>query len=112
MWDKKGLKKKIKKRLRHPGGMHEWCMVATADIFKKWNITAQDIWRDRTAIPDVKFKNPKAKHNGTNSQIQHNRVLKIIKNASSYDDFVTKLNVFADNHIVGGRSSLPSGIIK
>ncbi len=36
VWSDPKLRDKIKERLRHPGGMHEWLLVSRADTFKYW----------------------------------------------------------------------------
>jgi hypothetical protein len=44
MWQDPILRNAIKLRLRSPGGFHEWLPVSRAPTFKKWGVTAEQIY--------------------------------------------------------------------
>lgn len=110
VWKVTKLRNSIKRRLRHPGGQHEWLMVARANVFKRWGKKAQDVWDLRTPTKDVKFKNPSGAHGKGGSTTAHNEILKIIDNASDYNSFKAGLKQWADKRLVGGSSALPPGL--
>lgn len=110
-WNDNDSNKKIKDRLRHPGGQHEWLMVARAPKFKQWGIKIEDIWSLRTATENLSFLNPSGRHHGTRGgKIAHNELLRLIDSAESYDSYVNALNTWADTKLPGGRAALPSGL--
>lgn len=55
-WDDETARKKIKERLRYPGGFHEWMMVARTNIFIGWGV-AENINKDgyKTKTEEVCF---------------------------------------------------------
>ncbi|WP_113673562.1 RHS repeat-associated core domain-containing protein [Vallitalea guaymasensis] len=110
IWANPKLRNKIKSRLRHPGGLHEWHMVSRTNVFKKWGVTAEQIKELRTAISDVKFVNPPGVHGGLGSTKAHNEILEIIDNASDYDSFKKGLREWANNRLEGGVNALPEGL--
>jgi len=48
----------IEDRLRWPGKMHEWLPVSRAPTFKRWGLTAEDIWGNRTPTKSTGGINP------------------------------------------------------
>jgi hypothetical protein len=78
LWKDKNIRKKIERKLRAPGGLHEWHLVSRAPKFKCCNISAEEIKDLRTAISDVKFVNPNGVHGGLGSTKAHNELLAII----------------------------------
>ncbi|WP_238350051.1 RHS repeat-associated core domain-containing protein [Pseudomonas sp. SWRI111] len=112
VWSNEDYKNSIKDRLRYPGGMHEWHMVSRADTFKRWGVSAEQIYELRTAISDVKFVNPAGQHGGKGSTKAHNEILKIIDNSKDYGEFRQGLNEWASRRLDGGVDALPSGLKK
>ena len=113
------IKDKIKKNLR--GGSkvhnHEWNMVAHADQFKNWGLTASDIMDNATPTKNVYFKNIlntstneriSGAHTGTSAgRYAHIKLENLISESKCYSDYVTKLRGWADKHVRGGSESLP-----
>ncbi len=58
LWKNDLVRKALLKKLRHPGGEHEWCMVCEAPKLKKAGIDFQDIQRFRTKIEDLTWEIP------------------------------------------------------
>lgn len=50
IWNHQKLRDSIKRKLRYPGGYHEWCMVCKALTFKKWGVTVEQIHEFRSDI--------------------------------------------------------------
>ncbi|PWK14252.1 pre-toxin TG domain-containing protein [Tumebacillus permanentifrigoris] len=110
VWADPKLRELIKDRLRYPGGMHEWHLVARADIFKRWGVTAEQIAEMRTLISETKFVNPKGKHGGKGSTTAHNELLEIIDTSKDYAMFRRRLQSWADYRFEGGSEALPLGL--
>ncbi|TXK74428.1 hypothetical protein FT986_11445 [Mesonia sp. K4-1] len=107
VWKNEKLKNKVKSRIRHPGGLHEWLMVSRANVFKNWGITANKIKILRTEIDKVIFKNPPGYHGGPGSTKAHNEILDLIDTSESYDEFKNKLINWSEKRLNGGKESLP-----
>jgi hypothetical protein len=112
LWKNEELRSKVISRLRHPGGLHEWLMVARTPTFKKWRISANQIKELRTSIDDVIFTNPSGKHGGLGSTKAHNEILKIIDGSKDFIDFKKQLLTWADKRLQGGSKKLPKGFHK
>jgi chemotaxis protein histidine kinase CheA len=110
VWSDPKLREKIKDRLRHPGGMHEWHLVSRADTFKYWGVTSEQIAEMRTLISDTKFVNPAGKHGGKGSTKAHNELLQIIDTSEDYDMFKRRLQNWSDYRFEGGSDALPDGL--
>jgi len=110
LWKDERIKKTISSRLRQPGKLHEWHMVAATPQFKRWGLTAERIKETRTLIKDVEFINPGGKHGQNGSTTAHNEILDIINSSIDYDMFVRRLNTWADYRLKDGRNSLPQGL--
>jgi hypothetical protein len=104
LWKDINLRRKVERRLRYPGGYHEWLMVSRTNIFKRWGVSAYEIRTLRTKIIEVIFKNPPGKHGGKGSTKAHNEILKIIDNSENYEEFVSKLINWAENRLEGGKN--------
>ncbi|SFK92806.1 RHS repeat-associated core domain-containing protein, partial [Lysobacter sp. cf310] len=100
----------IKDRLRHPGGMHEWLLVSRADVFKRWGVTAEQIWEWRTPTSTTGGINPNWRHGRTGSTSAHNEILGIIDSSLTFDDFKRRLNNWANFRLSNGINDLPSGL--
>jgi len=101
IWKNTELQNAIKRRLRHPGGLHEWCMVCRAPIFKEWGVTVAEIHDFRTETKKLVWIHPDdgkpgghdnsapgGKHGSTKF---HNELKSIIDNSSALAEFNTKL---------------------
>ncbi|MEY8321851.1 RHS repeat-associated core domain-containing protein [Lachnospiraceae bacterium 46-61] len=110
LWKDERIKKTISSRLRQPGKLHEWHMVAATPKFKRWGLTAERIKETRSLIKDVEFVNPAGKHGENGSTTAHNEILDIIDSSIDYDMFVRRLNTWADYRLKDGRNSLPQGL--
>jgi len=107
IWKVKALRDKIESRLRHPGGLHEWCMVSRTNVFKRWNVSFDQIKAYRTPIEKVKFVNKDGYHGGPGSTAAHNEILQIIDKSLSFDDFKRQLSNWANYRLEGGVEALP-----
>lgn len=112
VWDNVKLSRKIKSRLRYPGGLHEWLMVSRANVFKGWGVSANEIITLRTKIKEVIFVKPDGVHGGKGSTKAHNEILRLIDSSKDYPEFVEKLINWADNRLKGGSRKLPKGFFK
>lgn len=104
--------RKSSKRLRNwPKGHHEWLKVSKADVFKSWGVDFDTINKLRTPTKDVKFIDNEGNigsHHGSHAgSWAHSEIDTLIDNSSSFDDFSHKLAIWADDHVVGGRDTLP-----
>ncbi len=112
LWKNVALRNKVKVRLRHPGGLHEWLMVSRTYVFKRWGVTVDEIKRIRTKIEKVIFDNPPGFHGGPGSTKAHNEILDLIDSSKSYNEFRDKLIIWADKRLKGGKNSLPKAIFE
>lgn len=95
-WSNDVARKRLLRRLRRPGGYHEWLMVARTNVFFKWKVVSNindNEYRssiDKDKNQEVKFfmDNNVYNHTGTSgSSIAHNEILKIIDDAfKKFDD--------------------------
>lgn len=97
-------------RIRQPGGYHEWHLVSRTPKFKEWGVSMDNIKGMRTMTDDVEFKNPSGIHGGTGSTASHNQLLYIIDSSSNYDEFVKRLNNWANDRLKNGIMDLPEGL--
>lgn len=109
LWKDLVLRRKVERRLRYPGGYHEWLMVSRANVFKKWGVKANEIRTLRTKISDVIFKNPPGRHGGKGSTKAHNEILKLIDESNNYQEFVENLVNWSNKRLEGGSKKLPKG---
>jgi hypothetical protein len=113
-----GARKAIARKIRHPGTYHEWLMVAEARRFKQWHVSMRTVLTARTrtgATIGTGFR-----HGGKGSTTFHTMLLGMIRSSRSYNDFLMKLNLWADDNLSPsfserwpfdvrrGRYSLPS----
>lgn len=99
----------IEDRIRQPGGYHEWHLVSRTPKFKKWGVSMDDIKEMRTLTKDVKFKKPWGIHGGVGSTTAHNEILNIIDTSNNYDEFLVRLNKWANDRLENGIMDLPEG---
>lgn len=112
-WANPEVKKVISSRLRSPGKLHEWLMIARAPTFKRWGISAKQIQELRTPTKDVEFINPPGKHHrAPGSKRAHNEILEIIDTSLDYDIFVRRLQMWSHYRYKGGVEGLPGTLKK
>ncbi|WP_171005566.1 LXG domain-containing protein [Bacillus sp. E(2018)] len=112
-WANPEVKKVISSRLRTPGKLHEWLMIARAPTFKRWGISAKQIQELRTPTKDVEFINPPGKHHrAPGSKRAHNEILEIIDTSLDYDTFVRRLQMWSHYRYKGGVEGLPGTLKK
>ncbi len=112
-WANPEVKKVISSRLRSPGKLHEWLMIARAPTFKRWGISAKQIQELRTPTKDVEFINPPGKHHrAPGSKRAHNEILEIIDTSLDYDTFVRRLQMWFHYRYKGGVEGLPGTLKK
>jgi hypothetical protein len=107
LWKVESLREKIKARLRHPGKLHEWCMVSQAPIFKKWGVSISTMRKCTTPTKDIQGVNPDWVHGGEGSTSAHNELIDIILACKSFDEFKERLNSWSDKRLKNGRKDLP-----
>ena len=109
-WSDKTVRQTIQDRLRAPGGLHEWLPVSRADVFRRWGVRAADIKLFRSPTSGLRFTNPDGRHGGAGSTLTHNQIFGMIDQAGSFEDFVKRLNFWADSRMPQGRNGLPEGL--
>ena len=112
IWKNSEIKSKIASRIRYPGGMHEWLLVARANVFKRWGVSMKEIKSLTSKIESVVFKNPPGRHGGFGSTKAHNELLKLIDESEDFIDFKKKLITWAEERLEGGANNLPKGLLK
>ncbi len=91
LWEVDEVRDQIGARIRHPGGLHEWCMVCRAPDFKRWGVSMAEIKRFRTRTEELTWTNPitgrPGGHGGHGSGTFHNELNDIIENSSNLTEF-------------------------
>jgi hypothetical protein len=90
--------------------MHEWHCVSRTPVFKRWGLTAEQIVEMRSVISSLRFVNPSGSHMGFGATKLHKELFGIIDSSLTYDDFVRRLQVWANYRLVGGADALPPGL--
>lgn len=95
LWSNPEARALIERRLREPGGFHEWFMVSRVDKFKSWGMQADDIWSFRTKTDQLKWINPETgisgKHGGHGSGAFHYELGQLIDKSSSLNELYAGL---------------------
>ena len=99
----RGARDVIEDCIRHPGDQHEWLMVAEARQFKKWGVSMRTIQESRTLTVAAIGKS--FRHGGTGSGAMHRALRAMIRSSGSYDEFIAKLNQWADRELVPSHSA-------
>ena len=97
-----GAKEVIERNIRHPGGRHEWLKVNQAPKLKEWGVSMKTIHEART--PTMEMAKKGFPHG---SWTLHNQLDELFDSAKTYDDFLIKLNNWADQRLTKGRLDLP-----
>jgi hypothetical protein len=100
----RGAREVIGENIRHPGAKHEWLMLAEARQFKKWGISLKTIQEGRTftqAIIGKRFRHGVQPGSG----IMHDELRGMVRSSHSYDEFLEKLNQWADRELAPSHSA-------
>jgi hypothetical protein len=83
--------------IRHPGGLHEWLMVAEARRMKVWGVSMQEIRSARTLTEETigRF----FAHGTAGSGRMHRELRDIITRSRGFNDFKQRLNEWADRSL-------------
>jgi filamentous hemagglutinin len=92
----------IAKRIRQPGGLHEWLMVSEMKQVKHWGVSMRTVMsaRSRTEATIGKL----FRHGGDGSGRFHLQLSKMIKASNTYDEFLETLNQWADSNLFESHS--------
>ena len=106
-------RKLIEAAIRHPRHHHEWLMVKHVEKFKEWGVSMKLIKEARTLTKETLGKN--FIHGGKGSGTMHIQLSKMIESSGSFEEFLQKLNLWADEELfagtgVPGRFKLPEGL--
>lgn len=96
----RGARDVIEECIRHPGDQHEWLMVAEARKFKQWGVSMRTIQEGRTftlATIGKWFRH--------SSGAMHRELRAMIRSSNSYDEFLGKLNQWADAEMFPSHSA-------
>lgn len=69
-----------------------------------------DIKKFCTSIFEIEFKNPYGVHGGQGSTLAHNELLKLVDSSSNFEDYLSKLNIWAEHRLKNGVLDLPGGL--
>jgi hypothetical protein len=98
-----GAAQVIADNIRHPGGQHEWLMVAEARRLKAWGVSMKTIQEGRT-LTEATIGN-RFRHGGAGSGRMHTEVRAMIRASNSYAEFLEKLNQWADRELIPSHSA-------
>lgn len=93
----------IGENIRHPGGKHEWLMVAEARQIKKWGVSMKTIQEGRS-LTDATIGR-RFRHSGMGAGRMHREVRAMIRSSNSYGEFLEKLNQWADRELAPSHST-------
>lgn len=99
----RGAREIIAENIRHPGSKHEWLMVAEARQFKKWGVSMRTILEGRTFTKATIGK--RFRHGAAGSAALHEDLRAMVRFSSSFDEFLAKLNRWADHELTPSRSA-------
>lgn len=99
----RGAREIIAENIRHPGSKHEWLMVAEARQFKKWGVSMRTILEGRTFTKATIGK--RFRHGSAGSGALHEELRAMVRSSNSFDEFLDKLNRWADHELTPSRSA-------
>jgi hypothetical protein len=99
----RGAAEIIDDSIRHPGGLHEWLMVAEVRQFKRWGVSLRTIQDGRTFTFATIGKS--FRHGGAGAGTMHRALRAMIRSSGSYEEFLAKLNQWADRELVASHST-------
>lgn len=118
--------RKIASLMRHPGGLHEWLMIAEMPALKEMGVDMELVKTCRTQISQCRFALNRAdtslsgRHGGTGSGKMHVELRKALNKAyeawkgnpsqDPMDVLKTHLQKFAQIFYPGGPDSVPLGL--
>ncbi|WP_310642566.1 DUF6531 domain-containing protein [Burkholderia cenocepacia] len=100
----------IEDRLRWPGKMHEWLPVSRAPTFKRWGLTAEDIWGNRTPTKSTGGINPDWMHGKKGSGTAHGEIIDIVDSSTDYATYLRRLQNWGNYRLTNGVDDLPAGL--
>ncbi|QRR17565.1 hypothetical protein GJG85_22410 [Burkholderia sp. MS389] len=100
----------IEDRLRWPGKMHEWLPVSRAPTFKRWGLTAEDIWGNRTPTKSTGGINPDWMHGKKGSGTAHGEIIDIVDSSMDYATYLRRLQNWGNYRLTNGVDDLPVGL--
>jgi hypothetical protein len=98
----RGARAIIAENIRHPGALHEWLMVAEVRQFKKWGVSMRTIQEGRTLTEATIGR--RFRHGAAGAGTMHNQLQAMVGSSQSFDEFLQKLNVWADHELFPVRS--------
>jgi hypothetical protein len=104
-WLDKSARNVIERRIRHPGGYHEWLKVSQVLKLKEWGVPFSKIQTARTLTKQTSGVN--FKHGVEGSGTMHKQLDEMFESSTSFDEFLEKLNRWADVELTKGRQDLP-----
>jgi hypothetical protein len=96
----RGARDVIEECIRHPRNQHEWLMVGEVRQFKKWGVSMKTIQDGRTftlATIGKRFRH--------SSGAMHRQLHAMIRSSNSYEEFLSKLNQWADAEMCPSHSA-------
>jgi hypothetical protein len=99
----RGANEIIAENIRAPGGKHEWLMVSEARQFKQWGVSMREIVEGRSLTKVTIGK--RFRHGGTGPDILHKELRGMIRSSESYEEFLDKLNRWADDELIPSHSA-------
>jgi hypothetical protein len=99
----RGAREIIAENIRHPGSKHEWLMVAEARQFKKWGVSMRTILEGRTFTKATIGK--RFRHGAAGSGALHEELRAMVRSSNSFNEFLEKLNRWADHELTPSRSA-------
>jgi hypothetical protein len=100
----RGAHEVIAENIRHPGSKHEWLMVAEARQFKQWGVSMRTIQEGRTFTQAAVGK--RFRHGvEPGASAMHDELRAMVRTSHSYDEFLEKLNQWADRELVPSHSA-------
>lgn len=99
----RGARAIIEENIRHPSGKHEWLMVSEARQFKEWGVSMNEILEGRSFTRATVGK--QFRHGASGSGAFHEQLRGMIRSSGSYEQFLDKLNRWADNELMPSHSA-------
>jgi filamentous hemagglutinin len=100
LWANDAVRTQIERRIRQPGGLHEWCMACRAPEFRRWGVSMDEIQRFRTRTDELTWTHPttgvRGGHGADGSGQFHNELRDIIDTSTSLDQFNARVIILRD----------------
>ena len=86
-----------------PGTYHEWLMVAEARKVKEWGVSMRTVLQGRSFTEATMGR--RFRHGAEGSGTFHEQLRQMIRESSSFPEYVEKLNRWADDNLVPSHSA-------